>query len=334
MDRRDFLKLTSLSGLGIIGARLFTPIKSLAQALDSNHPLYMGWVDDPAAREIWMEENDSPYLNKFDEEIRGTGSGKIALLFPFLEKLQNRSFISHVQDTGDCVSHGFGLGVDLLTAIQIVKRDSPQRWVAEAATEVIYGGSRIQISKEVHGMRMPGEGSLGLHTGEFVKKYGILLRQKYLTYDFTKYSGTMADRLGRSGLPKELQLLCKVHPVGCAAVVNSYEEVRDCIYNGYPVPICSNQGFSTKRDQEGFLSPRGSWNHCMCIIGIDDNPKRPGCLIQNSWPLSWVSGPKRLGMPDGSFWADASVIDRMAKQGDTVAISAYAGYPKLDYSIF
>jgi hypothetical protein len=306
----------------------------ISQELESNRPLYMGWVDNKEAREIWMEENDNPYLNKFDEEIRGSGAGKVALLFPFLEKLQGHSFISHVQETGDCVGHGFGLGVDLLTAVQIVKRGSPQRWVAESATEVIYGGSRILISQKKYGMRMPGEGALGLHTGEYVKQYGILLRQKYLSHDFTKYSGAAADRYGRSGLPAELQLLAKIHPVGCAAVVNSYEEIRDCIYNGYPVPICSNQGFTTKRDQEGFLAPRGSWNHCMTVIGVDDSPKRPGILIQNSWPISWVSGPKRLGQPDGSFFADASVIDRMAKQGDTVAISAYAGYPKLDYNMW
>jgi hypothetical protein len=334
MDRREFLKLASLAGLGIVGARFFTPIRTLAQEIEASHPIYMGWVNDPAAREIWMDENDNPYLNKFDEEIRGTGAGKTSLLFPFLEKLQNHAFISHIQATGDCVSHGFGLGVDLLTAIQIVKRNSPQRWVAESATEAIYGGSRIQISQGRYKMRMPGAGAIGLHTGEFVKEYGILLRQKYLNYDFTKYSGAKADQLGRTGLPKELQLLCKLHPVGSAAVVTTYEEIRDCIYNGYPVPICSNQGFTTKRDQEGFLSPRGEWNHCMCIVGVDDSPKRPGCLIQNSWPISWVSGPKRLGQPDGSFWADASVIDRMAKQMDTVAISAYAGYPKLDYDIF
>jgi hypothetical protein len=334
MDRREFLRLASLAGLGIVGAKFITPMKILAQELEAERPLYMGWVDDQRAREVWMEENDNPYLNKFDEEIRGSGAGKVALLFPFLEKIQGHAFVSHAQETGDCVSHGFGLGVDLLTAIQIVKRGSPQRWVAEAATEAIYGGSRILISKGRYNMRMPSEGALGLHTGEFVKQYGILLRQKYLTHDFTKYSGAAADYYGRIGLPRELQVLSKVHPIGCAAVVNSYEEIRDCIYNGYPVPICSNQGFAQKRDQEGFLAPRGTWNHCMCIVGVDDSPKRPGCLIQNSWPISWVSGPKRLGQPDGSFWADASVVDRMVKQGDTVAISAYAGYPKLDYNIF
>ncbi len=46
---------------------------------------------------------------------------------------------------------------------------------------------------------------------------------------------------------------------------------------------------------------------------------------------SFVDGPKRHGQPDGSFWADASVINRMCAQGDSFAMSSYAGYPKQNY---
>jgi hypothetical protein len=43
---------------------------------------------------------------------------------------------------------------------------------------------------------------------------------------------------------------------------------------------------------------------------------------------NWIEGPNRFEAPQGSFWADASVIDRMCKQQDTVALSCYAGYPR------
>ena len=249
-----------------------------------------------------------------------------------LEVDHDQSFIANGYAVHNCVSHGYGLGVDILTATQILKRNSPQRWIAKAATEIIYAGGRIEIAKKEYGKNWRGDGMTGTVAAEFVKRYGILLRQKYLDkWDFTLYTGQRARTLGNQGVPDELEPLCKVHPVGCVTLVQSWEEARDCIYNGYPVPLCSNQGFNTRggRDKDGFLSPsRQPWNHCMLLAGMDDNPVRPGGLIINSWGSQWIDGPKRYEQPDGSFWADASVIDRICKQQDTVALSCYAGYPR------
>ena len=68
----------------------------------------------------------------------------------------------------------------------------------------------------------------------------------------------------------------------------------------------------------------------MVILGIDDNYKRPGGLIVNSWGPNWVSGPTRHEQPAGSFWADASAIDRAVKQGDSIVLSGYSGYPQVN----
>lgn len=253
-----------------------------------------------------------------------------------LEVEQDQSFIANGFAVHNCVSHASGLGVDILTAIQIIKRKSPQRWVAPAATEIIYAGGRIEIAKKSYGQTWRA-GMTGTVAAEFVKRYGVLLRQKYLKWDFTDYSGQVADQLGRTGVPDELEPLCRLHPVGNVALVRSYDEARDCIYNGYPVVLCSSQGFNTRggRDKDGFLAPsRNPWMHSMLLAGIDDAYTRPGGLVQNSWGSSWIDGPKRHNQPDGSFWADSSVIDRICRQGDTIALSCYAGYPRQSYNLW
>jgi hypothetical protein len=335
MDRRNFLKWTGATALtGFLGLN-WSPksasagLTTLAYQGDS---IYAGWLNDPRIREQFIQNTKNPYLSQVNADIKGTGKGQTAFLWKFLEQVTGRPLLPHSQEIGDCVSHGYGLGVDILTATQILKRNSPQRWIAKAATEIIYAGGRIEIAKKEYGKNWRGDGMTGTVAAEFVKRYGILLRQKYLDkWDFTLYTGQRARTLGNQGVPDELEPLCKVHPVGCVTLVQSWEEARDCIYNGYPVPLCSNKGFNTRggRDKDGFLSPsRNPWNHCMLLAGMDDNPVRPGGLIINSWSSDWIDGPKRYEQPDGSFWADASVIDRMCKQQDTVALSCYAGYPR------
>jgi C1A family cysteine protease len=102
--------------------------------------------------------------------------------------------------------------------------------------------------------------------------------------------------------------------------------------------MCSDIGFQDVRDDEGFLGRSiMPWYHAMLIIAIDDRYKRPGALVQNSWGKNWVYGPTRHGQPKGSFWVDAEIIDNAMRQGDSVALSGYVGYPKLktpDYNIF
>ena len=65
----------------------------------------------------------------------------------------------------------------------------------------------------------------------------------------------------------------------------------------------------------------------MAFVGMDDEFKRPGLLCVNSWPVNWISGPKRHEQPDGSFWVDAEVADSMLRQNDSFALSGFEGYP-------
>lgn len=265
--------------------------------------------------------------------LRDSGAGKVVLLHKYLEAANGGTFPVNRQTIGDCVSHGWAKGVEVLMAVEILLNGEREQFKGLVATEGIYGSSRV----EVGGGRLGNsDGSLGSWAAKAVKNYGTLQRQKYGSHDLTTYSGRKAKDWGYRGLPDELEDISREHPVETVSLVTTYEEARDAIANGYPVPVCSNQGFSSQRDRDGFARPSGSWAHCMVFVSADDEFKRPGLLCVNSWGTDWISGPKRHDQPDGSFWVDADTCNRMLRGKDSFAVSNFKGYPsrKIDHSPF
>jgi len=284
-----------------------------------------GWVYDPKEVDAIVSALPMPTFAAACPMI-GSGKGKTALLYQAVSYVAGR-FPNYVaQEIGDCVSHGYRTCIDVLKCVQIALAGDHSLWTAETATEPIYGGSRV----EVGGGKIRGDGSVGAWAARWITMWGVLARMPYGTIDLTLYSGSRAKQWGRTGVPDELEPIAKEHPVQTVSLVQTYEEARDAIANGYPVAVCSNQGFTMTRDSEGFANPRGSWGHCMAFIAVDDGYRRPGLLCQNSWGSDWITGPKRNDQPDGSFWVDAEVADRMLGGGDSFALSQFVGYPSQD----
>jgi len=326
MDRRTALKtmLTTASGL-------LLPKSVLAQTLTEQ--TYFGWDYDQRSLAEFIERNDKPFVTQQNVAIKGTGKGKKAFLHLALEKASGRKYRPHRQGTTDCVSCAAGLSVDILSAVQIITKRQPQQWLYEAATEPIHGGSRVEIG----GTNGKGAGSRGHWAAEWVNRYGILLRKEYPGgYDFSTYSAKKAVSYGRKGCPDPLEPLAKLHPVKKTAICRSYDELRDCLFNGHPVIVCSNVGFGDKnrrckRDREGFLTrKRSPWYHAMLFAGYDDSYRRPGALCFNSWGHNWIYGPTRGYQPGSTFWVDASTVTSMLRQGDSFAFSAYVGLPRVN----
>lgn len=341
MYRREMLKRI-FGGLGalLVGNRLnfsrFSYGAPLDLHIDTNQPLQCGWINNSSAQKNFIKTCRRPFLSQHNDKIKGTGKGKVVLLYKYFEDVTNGPLIPHYQEIGDCVGHAFGLGIDVLTAVRIAMHNRPEKWVTKCATEIIYAGSRVEVAKG----KVRGDGSMGVWASKFIKEWGVLLRQAYLDgkYNYVDYSGKVARTLGKRGVPDDLEPLCREHPVKTCSIVRSWEECRDAVANGYPVAMCSKTGFNTTRDKNGFLRrSRRPWYHAMTILGIDDKYRRPGALIQNSWGKHWISGPTRHNQPLGSFWADASAIDYAMKQGDSIALSGYIGYPRVeipDYQIW
>ncbi len=300
----------------------------------------LGWIEPKKRTRAVAESFEQlkamqPLFGSVAAPIDGTGRGKTVLLHKVLEKVHGH-FPVHLQTIGDCVSHGYGTAIDVLTAVEIELRGEAEVWPGvETATEWIYGCSRV-----IQGGGRIGnqDGSLGVWAQAAVKENGTLLRRQYGQFDLSTYDGSVAKDWGYRGLPRELEPTADEHPVTTTSLVDAYEEARDAIANGYPVPVCSDQGFDDRRDSQGFARPKGKWPHCMVFVAVDDTGERPGLLCINSWGPDWISGPKRHDQPEGSFWVDADVAHRMLQQGDSYALSDFEGYQdragKLDYTPF
>jgi len=321
MNRRDALKTMAVTAGGLIlpGA-----------AKRTRTPLF-GWVFDHESRKQFIKRHKFPFLSQQAHRIKGTSVGRIVMLNPFMVKAIGHPMVPHDQGIGDCVSHSFALGVDILTSTQIFMSGKPEKWVAECATEPLYGGSRV----EIYGGVTFGDGCMGNWAADWLIQYGALLRLKYPGgFDFTTYNPVLAKEYGDEGCPDSLEPLAKLHPVKTISLVNTFEEACDAIANGYPVTLSSDIGFGMTsdywiRDSQGFLRRRGRWGHSMLALGFDRKSSRPGICIDNSWG-NWISGPTQHGQPAGSFWCDASTVQAMLRQGDSYALSGYVGYPRMD----
>lgn len=230
---------------------------------------------------------------------------------------------------GSCVSFGTNMAIQTSICVLIAEGSANTEY-KDLVEEVTYGGSRVEIG----GGKIRGDGSIGAWAARFVKEYGVVARGKYGDYDLSSYSESRARKYGKDGVPDQIEQIAREFPVKEVTRCGSWEEVKRAIQNGYPIAVCSDQGFNRQRDKDGFSRPQGTWHHCMCILGVKGGNRAAGYIL-NSWGKNWINGPVGVGNPPpGGFWADARVIDRMARQGDTWAFSGFEGFPRQELDWF
>jgi hypothetical protein len=223
------------------------------------------------------------------------------------------------QEIGDCVSFGHGHGNDLLQCIEI-RLGEPADY-RETDTEFIYGASR-----EVAGMLGSSDGSYGAAAVKAMTTVGLVSRE--MLGSEAPYSGDRAKEWGQTGPPHDVELKAAPFKLGSAALVSTWDDLVAAITNGYPVTICTSQGFNLTRDSGGFCEAHGTWGHCMVIGGIRFD--RPGACILQSWGPDVPSGPTVLDQPSYSFWAEQEVIEHILGEGDSWALSKAAAFVKRD----
>jgi hypothetical protein len=200
------------------------------------------------------------------------------------------------------------------------------------AVEPIYAGSRV----EVGGGRIRGDGSVGAWAAKWLQaRGGLIPMEQFGECDLTTFSPARARQWGAPGVgvPDALEPAARAHQVKGAALVTTAAEGKRAIQQGYAVMVCSNVGFNNRdgtvgtRDAQGFCVARGSWNHCMALIGWRGGA-RPGFLCLNSWGDSAHGGPVWPDdMPPAAFWIDEAVVGRMLAQGDSFALADVEGFP-------
>jgi len=219
---------------------------------------FVGSYCDPKDLDKLLGELPHPLFGVAAHDLSGTGQGKLALPFKSLLKFDPAFGPSERQVQGDCVSHATRNAVDVTRSCEIVNGER-EEFVSRGATEGIYG-SRGHSGE---GMTCSGAARFVHQTG------GILLRQKYGEYDLSQYSA-IGGKWGRTGVPDDLIKIANKHKVKTISLINTIEQARDALANGYAISVCSNSGFSSRRDKYGIASRSGSWSHAMAWIGMDD----------------------------------------------------------------
>lgn len=287
-------------------------------------PVFGGWVEDPSAVQ---KIRDSLEFADFDKTPAGKvsfGDDKDAFLWKAWENTKVLGKLPEPRNqgrVGSCVSFA-GAGVsDCVLAMQISGGMNSE--YREALPEAIYGGSRV----EVGGGHIRGDGSVGAWAAEWVSKWGVLPKGQYGNLDLRQYSESRAREWGRTGVPADLEAIAKQSPIRAVTMVTTTSELKKALAQGYPVMVCSQQGFSARRDAQGFAAPQGRWAHAMAILGY--RADRPGFFIWNSWGAGYHSGPRGAGdPPEGGFWADERVVSTMLAMKDSWAFGDAVGFPR------
>ncbi len=310
---------------------------------------YVGAWGDPEAKADLLGSVQWPDGEKVAHEFgfADSAAGQLVPMWMGVRKLFPNCWPGSAQTRGDCVSHSTrnaGLTSvvgDILSGkpdeVTGVAEGPPQDVSEQGLRDGVFSTELIYWYRG-HG----GDGWSCGHASSVIKgQSGLWVRKNYsdLGFDLSKYSGSLAGKYGRSAPPSNITDIGRQHLVRTVTEVNSFEQVRDFLANGYGISTCGGEGWSSSRDENGFSSRRGSWAHAMAIIGADDRDVAkqkyggPLVLILNSWGV-WNSGGTRvlntnLDIPPGSFWAKWSDASRR----DMYAYSSVNGWPprKIDW---
>lgn len=296
----------------------------------------MGWVDDPHEVDRVVSTMEKPVMGlAASREFLKTEHRDVFLWEQGEVALFGKVLPAHRQTIGDCVSHGWGRAVQDLVFIEMARQKVDPNLALQIATEPLYAFSRV----EVGGGRIRGDGSIGAWAAKAVMNYGNLQRKKYGSIDLTNYSGNRARSWGapRAGVPDELEPTAREYPIRMAPLVTTEDEAASSLYNMYPIPVCSGQGFTTTRDRYGFCDPRGSWAHCMVARAIArlkrGNKIVLAVVIQQSWGESptgtnkvTTENGREVTLPQGCFAVEFDVFVRMLRQRDSFAPAGPEGF--------
>jgi hypothetical protein len=290
-----------------------------------------GWVHLPLEIDAVLATLPVPRFDVAAAHLLAEPPPEAVFLWDACKKVTGGHLAAHDQDgVGCCVGEGFSSAVEYLQCVEIALGNEPEEY-RPISSESVYGLSRVEIG----GGRISGDGSTGAWAAKAVQDYGVLPRALIGDVDLRHFSPQRARQWGDRGLPSDLEREARLHPVRTVSLVRSFAEARAAIAHGYPVAVCSDQGFGLKRDGDGFCPPLGRWGHCMCFIGAVGG-SRPGLCCLQSWGPTTPGGPIGIGdHPACAFWVDAAIADRMLGEGDSWALSAFQGFParRLDWVI-
>src|SRR5436190_23344774 len=98
-----------------------------------------GWRHDPTEVARALVGMPHPHFAAAAPQLARSGAGKTVLLYKAFKDVNGGRYLDYpAQTIGDCVSQGFGHGIDLLESVQIAVCKTNEAF-KQTATEAIYG---------------------------------------------------------------------------------------------------------------------------------------------------------------------------------------------------
>jgi hypothetical protein len=290
-----------------------------------------GYDPDPAGAEAFASTLPRPTLAQAGPDLVADGKTETHL-WPALLQCSPNWRRGSQGTVGSCVGWGASLAVDLTSACDIVYRREPEVWRGRTIESSLYGFSRVEARGKT--VNNGGDGSTGFHAAKAIREFGCLhYGVEYGSVVIAESGKQDRDRAwGRNGVPNELEPYAKERRCSEVTLAVDFEQAAAAIQNGYPVVVCSGQGFSMSRDADGFCKPGGTWWHCMVFAAVRWG-KRPGLLCLNSWGDSNTVGkhyPENMptAVRNCSFYVDAEVCTRMLSGRDSYVYAGYSGFKR------
>jgi hypothetical protein len=290
-----------------------------------------GYDPDPAGAEAFASTLPRPTLAQAGPDLVADGKTETHL-WPALLQCSPGWKRGSQGMVGSCVGWGASLAVDLTGACDIVYRCEPEVWRGRTIESSLYGFSRVEARGKT--VNNGGDGSTGFHAAKAIREFGCLhYGVEYGSVVIAESGKQDRDRSwGRNGVPNELEPYAKERRCSEVTLAVDFEQAAAAIQNGYPVVVCSGQGFSMSRDADGFCKPGGTWWHCMAFAAVRWG-KRPGLLCVNSWGDSNTVGkhyPENMptAVRNCSFYVDADVCTRMLSGRDSYVYAGYSGFKR------
>jgi hypothetical protein len=247
-------------------------------------------------------------------------------------------FTGFHQLTGSCVGASAGNAIFTLAAIQRKLSANPTKafcpWWPFS-----YGRTRTN-----EGDRGQGEGAVDSVMGQTLIREGVFSCTEQGLPQFDHSDGlTLTSRLeyewsdGASSTVTHWQAAAKVHPLGAAATLNTSQDVKTAILNGYPVLDGCDNYMGNGRVASGGGTPYttakydGRGGHSTCFLGYWDHPNDgPLYLYSNQWPSStYPKDPAGAGRC--CAWTPESEVDKLFRtgggDGETMALSHLNWFP-------
>jgi hypothetical protein len=295
--------------------------------------LLSGWAGPDVAEDARQKIGDrfQPFFIAGQTE---SGAGKSFRGWEPFSKVAGHGPDLTPQPTGNCVAAAADDVLEGEQCIQIVAGDRAKFHSIYNPYHYAYG--RVIIGKN----QLRGEaGSIGQWQARAIEEAGsIEIADGLPAYNKGNVDAWGDDRKADGQSFRDYLEKGKQHIIKTTSFVQTWELMRDALFNGYLCTIASSRAYTMMPDSgpKGFHRPSGTWHHQMSIWGYsEEGPERDWWVaIKNQW--GDVHG-HLVDIQTGEPWPFGFIRVRLAdfikshlllRGCEAIAYSGYEGFPE------